>query len=106
MSDSAPIGTRHHSQLLNVLVETLAEPAEEIKDFELVLYDTQPPTLGGLDDEFIFAPRLDNLCMSFCAVKAIEESEGLEGDETIRIISLFDHEVLSSYCKAHNTGNW
>ena len=106
VSDSAPIGTRHHSQLLNVLAETLAEPAEEIKDFELVLYDTQPPTLGGLDDEFIFAPRLDNLCMSFCAVKAIEESEGLEGDETIRIISLFDHEVLSSYCKAHNTGNW
>jgi hypothetical protein len=34
------------------------------------------------------------LCMSFCAVKAIEESRDLESDETVRLISLFDHEVL------------
>jgi aspartyl aminopeptidase len=91
--DSAPIEARHHSQLLSLLSTTLSEPVEQIKDFELVLYDTQPPTLGGLNDEFVFAPRLDNLCMTFCAVKAIEESTGLEDDETVRLISLFDHEV-------------
>jgi aspartyl aminopeptidase len=72
----------------------VAESVESIKDFELVLYDTQPPCLGGYHDEFIFAPRLDNLCMSFCAVKAVEESTDLENDETVRLISLFDHEVL------------
>jgi aspartyl aminopeptidase len=96
--DTAPIETRHHSELMKVLSTTLSEAGEQvkveqIKDFELILYDTQPPTLGGLNDEFIFAPRLDNLCMSFCAIKAIEESTGLENDETIRLISLFDHEV-------------
>ena len=91
--DSSPFETRHHSELMGLLSATVSEPVEEIKDFELVLYDTQPPTLGGINDEFIFAPRLDNLCMSFCAVKAIEESLGLENDETIRLISLFDHEV-------------
>jgi len=72
-----------------------ADAAEEIKDFELVLYDVQPPCLGGLNDEFVFSPRLDNLCMTFCAIKAIEEAEHLEDDDTVRLISLFDHEVRS-----------
>jgi aspartyl aminopeptidase len=89
----SPLETRHHSEFLTVLSDHISEPVDQIQDFELVLYDTQPPTLGGLNDEFIFAPRLDNLCMSFCAVKAIEESSSLESDETIRLISLFDHEV-------------
>jgi aspartyl aminopeptidase len=96
--ESTPIGTRHHSELLSLLSDHISESDEgikdfEIKDFELVLCDTQPPTLGGMNDEFIFAPRLDNLCMSFCAVKAIVEATGLENDETVRLISLFDHEV-------------
>ena len=93
LCESAPIESRHHSELLGLLSTHISEPVEQIKDFELVLYDTQPPCLGGLSDEFIFAPRLDNLCMSFCAVKAIEEAPGLEEDETVRLISLFDHEV-------------
>ena len=91
--DLSLLETRHHSELMGLISESISEPAEQVKDFELVLYDTQPPTLGGINDEFIFAPRLDNLCMSFCAVKAIEESAGLENDETIRLISLFDHEA-------------
>jgi aspartyl aminopeptidase len=91
--ETSPLATRHHSELMSLLSNELSEPIGQIKDFELVLYDTQPPTLGGLNDEFIFAPRLDNLCMTFCAIKAIEESKGLEADETVRIISLFDHEV-------------
>jgi aspartyl aminopeptidase len=93
--ESSSIEGRHHSELMSLLSMSISEPVGQIKDFELVLYDTQPPTLGGLNDEFIFAPRLDNLCMSFCAVKAIEESVGLENDETVRLISLFDHEVFS-----------
>ena len=96
---------RHHSELLSLLSSEVSEPMEQIKDFELVLYDTQPPTFGGLSDEFIFAPRLDNLCMSFCAVKAIEESIGLENDETVRLISLFDHEVYL-FVSTLTVGNW
>lgn len=91
--DSSDLETRHHSELLSIIAETLSEPVERIQDFELIMYDTQPPTLGGVNDEFIFAPRLDNLCMTFCAIKAIEESTGLENDDTVRLISLFDHEV-------------
>jgi len=37
-------------------------------DFELCLYDTQPPTIGGVNNEFIFSARLDNLMMSYTAL--------------------------------------
>ena len=39
-------------------------------DFELQLCDTQPSTFGGARKEFIFSGRLDNLCMSYCSLKA------------------------------------
>jgi aspartyl aminopeptidase len=93
-AEESPVAVRHHSELLSLLAERVAESVESIKDFDLVLYDTQPPCLGGYHDEFIFASRLDDLCMAFCAVKAIVESTNLENDETLRLISLFDHEVL------------
>jgi aspartyl aminopeptidase len=94
-TDDAPIQVRHHSALLTMLSEAISQPINTIKDFELVLYDTQPPTLGGFNDEFIFSPRLDNLEMTFCAIKSLQQSTGLESDDCIRMISLFDHEVPS-----------
>ena len=42
--------------------------AEEMRDFELCLYDTQPSQIGGIANEFIYSPRLDNLMMSFCSL--------------------------------------
>lgn len=43
----------------------------EVHDFELCLYDTQPSAIGGIFDEFIASPRLDNLMMSFCSTRAL-----------------------------------
>jgi len=103
---TSAIENRHHPELLSLLAETMSQSRETIKDFELILYDTQPPCLGGFNDEFIFAPRLDNLCMSFCAVKALEESKDVESDEALRLISLFDHEVLPLFWTYLTLGNW
>jgi len=89
----------HHPVLMSMLSEELNCPVEAIKDFELSLCDHQKSQVGGALDEFIFAPRLDNLFSSFCSVEAlIQQSteESLKEEENIRVAALFDHEEIGS----------
>ena len=69
-------------------------------DFELVLFDTQLSCLGGLLEELIFSPRLDNLNSSFCAtvglIESVADEDSLDDESSIRLISLFDHEEIGS----------
>jgi aspartyl aminopeptidase len=60
---------KHHAALLDLIGKELNCTPEQIEDFELCLYDTQPAQLGGLQNEFIHSARLDNLMMSFCSLK-------------------------------------
>ncbi|PPQ64708.1 hypothetical protein CVT24_008335 [Panaeolus cyanescens] len=97
---ASSIQDNHHPALLSLLAEELSVAAEEIHDFELHLYDTQPSVLGGLNNEFIFSPRMDNLVSSFCAVEALADSvsaqtfPSLEGN--VNCIALFNHEEIGS----------
>lgn len=70
--------------------------ASQIRDFELAVYDTQKSTIGGACNEFIFSPRLDNLEMSFCAIKALIAAQDIDNDTNIRIAALFDNEEIGS----------
>jgi len=87
---------RHHPLLVKVLAEELMVPPESICDFELSLYDTQQPTIGGVFNEFIFAPRIDNLASTFCCLTALAEAPGLQQDTNIRIGIFFDDEEVGS----------
>ncbi|XP_041371605.1 aspartyl aminopeptidase-like [Gigantopelta aegis] len=94
---------KHHPALIKILCEELKINPEQILDFELCLADTQPAVIGGILDEFIFSPRLDNLLNAYAACEALIESCGnnsLATETNIRMISLFDNEesdVLQVY---------
>lgn len=45
--------------------------AQEVLDFELCFYDTQPPALVGLAEEFIASARLDNLLSCYTGLEAL-----------------------------------
>lgn len=45
----------------------------EILDFELCLYDTQPPALVGVNSEFLTGARLDNLASCFVGMRALAD---------------------------------
>lgn len=88
---------KHHPLLLGLLAEQLHVDTASIMDFELCLADTQPATIGGMLEEFVFAPRLDNLFNTYCATQALIDSlSGLEQDTNVRMVSLFDHEEVGS----------
>ena len=83
-----PIGTE-----LNIIKKIQASQNEEILDFDLSLFDVNPPCLGGSDKEFIYSARLDNLLMSYCAIDAILEAEVTD---QVKLIALFDNEEVGS----------
>ncbi|KAI9842445.1 MAG: hypothetical protein M1837_007114 [Sclerophora amabilis] len=91
---------RHHPHVLDLVAEEAGVDPADIIDFELVLYDTQRSCLGGINDEFVFSARLDNLTMSFCSlvglIDSVSGSGALDEDSSIRLISLFDHEEIGS----------
>ncbi|KIX93688.1 aspartyl aminopeptidase [Fonsecaea multimorphosa CBS 102226] len=92
--------TRHHPHVVELIAADAGVSAEEIIDFEIVLYDTQKACLGGLSDEFIFSARLDNLNQTYCATMGLINSLGsksaLDDESSIRLIACFDHEEIGS----------
>lgn len=65
----------------------------EVLTWELGLHDVQPPSLGGIDREFVFAPRLDNLGSCYPAVVALCSAQP---SPRTQVVALFDHEEVGS----------
>ncbi|SPO01173.1 probable aspartyl aminopeptidase [Cephalotrichum gorgonifer] len=98
-SPLSAIGDRHHPHVIDLVAEKAGVSPSSIVDFELVLFDTQPASLGGLNDEFIFSPRLDNLNMTYCTVEGLIASAtdaSLKDENSIRLLACFDHEEIGS----------
>ena len=91
---------RHHPRIVELIAEQAGADASDVTDFEMILYDTQKACIGGLNDEFIFSPRLDNLMMSYCGlealIKSVSEKAALDNEPSIRLTALFDHEEIGS----------
>lgn len=91
---------QHEPHLLKLIASELQISVKDIADFELNLFDTQKACLGGIQSEFLYSARLDNLATVFVAVEALlahsENSELLSQDEDISLIALFDHEEVGS----------
>lgn len=65
---------------------------EAVLDFELSLYDCQPPALVGLRDEFIAGARLDNLLSCYTGLCSLIDA----GGEHNALLVCNDHEEVGS----------
>ena len=81
---------------LEYVAQALDVQASDILDYELHIYNTDKPAFVGIRDEFISAPRLDNLT----SVQALTESI-LQGSRKrgLNMIAVFDHEEVGSRSK-------
>ncbi|KZV69191.1 aspartyl aminopeptidase [Peniophora sp. CONT] len=107
--EGSSIQANHHSSLLELLANELDITPDQIQDFEMHLYDTQPSALGGLNNEFIFSPRMDNQFSSFCAVEALADHASSPGfaslEGNVNCIALFNHEEIGSVSTTGADGN-
>ena len=100
--DMLPILTRiseslsANGLLINYIAKSLNVAVDEILDFDLFLYNTQPATLTGLNKEFVMSGRLDDLSMAHAAITAIIEATD---DDATCISAIFDNEETGSGTK-------
>jgi len=82
---------------IKLLENELKVKAEDILDVELCFADHQESAIGGVFDEYIFSPRLDNLCCCYTALTGLTDADKtLDDDELCRVVTLFDNEEVGS----------
>ncbi|MCB9708681.1 MAG: M18 family aminopeptidase [Myxococcales bacterium] len=81
------------SCLTEALKETNSGAPAEILGFDLSLYDCQPSARGGTHNEFVLAPRLDNLACCYAGLAAMREAPI---SDATRVLVLYDHEECGS----------
>jgi aspartyl aminopeptidase len=80
---------------LEEVLSLAGEPVSELVSYDLQLFDTQKPVLAGLNQEFIYAPRLDNQAMCYAGMEALISSASRKTKHT-RVLVCFDHEEVGS----------
>lgn len=64
----------------------------EVLDYEISLYDTQPPALVGLQQNFIASARLDNLLSCYVGLRSLLEAD----TDYTSLLVCNDHEEVGS----------
>ena len=63
-----------------------------VMDYELSLYDTQPPALVGIEEDFVTSARLDNLLSCYAGLTALINADDSHGS----VLVATDHEEVGS----------
>lgn len=82
--------------ILNALAQVLAVNPEDILDADLFLYPAEKSMCVGLNEEFISAPRLDDLSMTYSALYALLNQTSTKG---VSMFICFDNEEIGSCTK-------
>ncbi|HEX3021956.1 MAG TPA: M18 family aminopeptidase, partial [Lachnospiraceae bacterium] len=81
---------------LDYLAKKLDVNPNDILDFDLYIYNAEKGQIIGMQEDFISAPRIDNLTSTYAALRAITSGNRQNG---INVIALFDNEEVGSKTK-------
>ncbi|MBM3989491.1 MAG: M18 family aminopeptidase [Planctomycetes bacterium] len=96
------LGRPDERGLQRFLAAELGCGADDVLSWDLMLHDIAPATLLGVAQEMLCAPRLDNLCSSWCALEALVAHVPTQAP--IAIACLFDHEEVGSASRSGAQG--
>lgn len=109
-SSSIPAGTFAASQPERLVKAIAGEMGitdySSIVNWELELYDSQPPQVGGLGKEFIFAGRIDDKLCCYAAIEALLASSDESGDGIVKMVGCFDDEEIGSLLRQGARSNF
>lgn len=95
-TDMLPIMSMENRKLVDIIKEELnnsGKKFDSICDYDLYLYNRDSAKVCGLNNEFILAPRLDDLACLYPAIKSFIESNN---NETINVCCAFNNEEIGS----------
>lgn len=91
--DTLPLLGDETADLLELAAESAGVKKEDILAHDLYLYNRMKGTVYGAKEEFICAPKLDDLECAFSAVTAFLQSKN---DENCTVCAVFDNEETGS----------
>jgi aspartyl aminopeptidase len=78
-----------------VVADAVGVAPSDVLAWDAMCHDLNPPTLAGLSDEFVSAPRIDNQLSCHAAIAALTASAVPSAGAAISF-ALFDHEEVGS----------
>lgn len=90
----SPLLTHVENTGFKELISAELPKGSEVLAFDLYLYDQQKAKDGGVQKEFLYSARLDNLQSCFAGAKALLEGEASRN--TLQVLACFDHEEVGS----------
>ncbi len=75
-----------------LLINQCAMPMQRVLEYELSAYDTQAPSITGINGDFISAARLDNLLSTYIGARALVDTQ----TEQASLFVATDHEEVGS----------
>jgi len=103
-TDLNALWTSHDgAKFVDALQRELPEGAN-LLDFDVQLFDAQPAQRGGLDDEWIFSGRLDNL--SSCHAVAVALASAPVPEKDYLVAAFFNNEEVGSETREGAAGNF
>ena len=90
--------------LLRLIVEKMGLKKEDILDFDLYVYSIEKGCLVGANEEFISAPKIDNLASVYAGLLGLVEAEDVH--DQINVFVGFDNEEIGSATKQGADSNY
>ncbi|KAL8787384.1 MAG: hypothetical protein Q9213_002267 [Squamulea squamosa] len=116
LRESYSFASTQPPRLVQAISRKLNVDDASIVNWELEVFDMQPAQLGGLDKEFIFAPRVDDKLCSYAAIEALiasastattkDGSQPNGDDSIIKIVGCFDDEEIGSLLRQGARSNF
>jgi len=84
------------TKFVDLLADKLGVDANDILDYDLCIYNLDEPKLVGIKEEFISAPRLDDITSCSALIHGLINSNNAD---RVNLVCLFDNEEIGNVSK-------